>query len=118
MLLSEPAQTDPDLVGLTLGMADVVGEATLDAQLALQATRIDERSALPDIECPTLIIAAREDALCGVAKHRAMHELVRSSTLAVIESCGHLSPLERSEAVGLYLSGPCSARLDGPSACG
>jgi pimeloyl-ACP methyl ester carboxylesterase len=99
LLLSEPAQAQPDLVELTLSMADSVGEANLDAQLALQATRVDERTGLRNIGCRTTIIAARQDALCGVEKHTELHELIPGSSLTIIESCGHLSPLEQPEAV-------------------
>ena len=38
--------SQPDLVEVTLAMADDIGAETLDAQLALQATRIDERPGL------------------------------------------------------------------------
>ena len=96
--LSEPART-PELVELTLIMADEVGEAALDAQLALQATRIDERPALREVRCPTMIISARQDALCSVAKHIELNELIRNSALMIIEDCGHLSPLERPAAL-------------------
>jgi pimeloyl-ACP methyl ester carboxylesterase len=99
LLLSEPARGQPELVELTLAMADSVGEAALDAQLALQATRVDERPALRHIGCPALIIAARQDALCPVAKHTEMHELMRGSSLTILEGCGHLSPLEKPDAV-------------------
>jgi pimeloyl-ACP methyl ester carboxylesterase len=104
LLLSGPAQRQPDLVELTLAMADDVGEANLDAQLALQATRIDERPALRDVGCPTMIIAARQDALCSVAKHTELNELISGSSLMIIENCGHLSPLERPAALGQMAS--------------
>ena len=100
LLLSEPAGS-PELVEVTLIMADEVGEASLDAQLALQATRIDERPALRDVRCPTMIISARQDALCSVAKHIELNELVPDSALMIIEDCGHLSPLERPAAIAL-----------------
>ena len=80
-------------------MADAVGEEALDAQLAMQATRIDERPALRYVRCPTMIIAAREDALCSVARHTELNELVLGSSLLILENCGHLSPLERPTAV-------------------
>jgi pimeloyl-ACP methyl ester carboxylesterase len=99
VLLSEPARRQSDLVELTLAMADEVGDANLDAQLALQGSRIDERPALRQVRCPTTIIAARQDALCPVARHVELHELVPESSLAVIEDCGHLSPLEQPAAV-------------------
>lgn len=105
MLLSEPARRRPDLVDTTLAMADEVGEAALDAQLAMQATRIDERPALGRISCPTVIIAARQDALCGVGKHVELNQLISGSSLRIIEDCGHLSPLERPAEVGDLRSG-------------
>ena len=104
LLLSEPARRQPDLVELTLAMADEVGAANLDSQLALQATRIDERPALRNVGCPTMIIAARQDALCSVAKHAELHELIPGSSLMIIENCGHLSPLERPAAVSQLVS--------------
>ena len=106
VLLSEPARRQPDLVEFALAMADEVGEVSLDAQLALQSTRIDERPALRGVGCPTTIIAARQDALCSVAKHTELNELISGSSLMIIESCGHLSPLERPAEVG-DLRTPC-----------
>ena len=99
LLLSEPARRRPDLVNDILAMADAVGEDALDAQLTLQATRIDERPALRYVRCPTMIIAARQDALCSVAKHTELNELIPGSSLLILENCGHLSPLERPSAV-------------------
>ena len=85
-------------------MAEEVGEEHLDAQLAMQATRVDERRFLRDIRCPTLIVAARQDALCGVAKHVEMNHVIGSSTLAILENCGHLSPLEEPRQVTEHLA--------------
>ncbi len=107
LLLSPTALRDPEMVKVTLGMADDVGAATLDAQLALQETRIDERSALRLVGCPTKIIAARQDALCSVATHEQMNELIECSVLTVIEDCGHLSPLERPQALTAGLTERC-----------
>lgn len=89
----------PDLVATTLAMADDVGAAELDAQLSLQATRIDERSALREVRCPTLVVAGAEDRLCPVQRHREIADLVPGSRLHVLEGAGHLSPLERPEAL-------------------
>lgn len=98
-LLSEPARGRSGLAALTLDMADEVGEVHLDAQLAMQATRVDERRSLRYIRCPTLIVSARQDALCSVAKHVEMNHLIGRSTLAILENCGHLSPLEQPDQV-------------------
>ena len=50
-------------------MADDVGEHQLDAQLGLQATRVDERPGLATMRCPTLIVAAA--ARCAVQPRAA-----------------------------------------------
>ena len=99
VLLSPPAQADTAVVETTLAMADDVGEARLDRQLQLQASRVDLRPALAAVGCPTLIVAAEDDALCSVARHQELHGLISGSRLAVVERCGHLSPLERPQQI-------------------
>jgi len=89
----------PDLVESTLQMADEVGEAALDAQLSLQASRVDERDGLRAVRCPTMIIAARDDALCPVERHQEMRRLIPGSELLIIDECAHLSPLEQPEVI-------------------
>ena len=92
-----------DLVPLTLTMADETGEATYDAQLRLQTTRVDERPGLADVRCPTLVVAARDDRLCPVARHEEIARLVPGCGLVVLQDCAHLSPLERPDVVGTLL---------------
>ena len=86
-----------DLASLTLDMADETGTSTYDAQLRLQATRVDERPGLPRVRCPTLVVAARDDRLCRVERHVEIASLVPGAELVVLEDCAHLSPLERPE---------------------
>jgi pimeloyl-ACP methyl ester carboxylesterase len=111
-LLSEPARGRDDLVAVTLHMAEKVGEVQLDAQLAMQATRLDERRSLRYVRCPTLIVSARQDSLCSVAKHVEMNHLIGSSTLAILENSGHLSPLEQPRQVTEQLSRWRSSQID------
>ena len=105
-LLLSPAVLNerPDLVQLTLQMADEIGAATLDAQLRMQATRIDERPSLTQLRCPTLIIAARDDALCSVDRHVEMAACVPGAQLVILERCAHLSPLEHPAQVSEHLA--------------
>ena len=84
-------------------MADDVGAEILDAQLALQATRVDERPGLREVRCPTLIISGGGDALCSPERHQEMHTLILDSELVVLERVGHLSPLEAPETVSRHL---------------
>ena len=111
-LLSEPARRRDDLVAVMLHMAEKVGEVQLDAQLAMQATRLDERRSLRYVRCPTLIVSARQDSLCSVAKHVEMNHLIGSSTLAILENSGHLSPLEQPRQVTEQLSRWRSSQID------
>jgi pimeloyl-ACP methyl ester carboxylesterase len=103
-LLSPPVIAGrPDLVELTLRMADEVGAVRYDAQLRLQATRVDERPGLGRISCPTMVIAARDDRLCGLDRHTEIAGLVPDADLVVLDDCGHLSPLEQPAAVSAHL---------------
>jgi pimeloyl-ACP methyl ester carboxylesterase len=108
VLLSAPVLTRcPEVVEQTLAMADDVGEEVLDCQLRLQATRIDERPGLAAVGCPTLVVAARDDALCPVDRHTEIAAIVPGAELVVLERCAHLSPLEQpgrlSEALARWL---------------
>jgi pimeloyl-ACP methyl ester carboxylesterase len=104
MLLSPAViASRPDLVALTLAMADELGEATFDHQLQLQASRVDERPGLRDVRCPTLVLAAEHDRLCPVRRHQEIASLVPGSRLAQIPHCAHLSPLEQPQLVSNHL---------------
>ena len=55
------------------------------------------------MRCPTMIIAARDDALCSVERHEEMHRLISGSQLLIIDDCAHLSPLEQPESIARVL---------------
>lgn len=120
VLLSAAHRTDA-LERHVLEMADAVGEANLDRQLSAQQTRIDERPWLPAVDVPTLVLAARDDALCPVSRHEELHALIPDSELRVVQNSGHLSPLEApgqvAEALSEWLARPAIQRRR-PSAPG
>jgi len=91
-----------ELVATTLAMADELGADRYDAQLRLQATRVDERPGLARVRCPTLVVAARQDRLCGLDRHTEIAGLVPGARLVVVEAA-HLSPLEQPVVVGAHL---------------
>jgi pimeloyl-ACP methyl ester carboxylesterase len=103
LLSAESLASRPDLVDTTLTLADET-EIDLDAQLALQATRVDERPGLRSVRCPTLVLAAREDRLCSVDRHREIAALVPGAELHILERTAHLSPVEQPVAVTAALS--------------
>lgn len=94
------ARRTPDQDERVLAMADVVGGPGWDAQLRLQATRVDERPGLRRIRVPTLVVAGELDAICPVANHTEIAAAVPGAVLHVLPGAGHLLPLDAPDAVG------------------
>lgn len=90
---------DERLTSTVFGMADAVGPEAFVRQEEAIIGRPDSVGDLPDITCPTLVLCGREDALTPLHLHAEMASLLPGSRLVVVERCGHLSPLERPEAV-------------------
>lgn len=90
-----------------VAMAGVVGDHAFDAQLALQATRVDERSSLQRFDAPALVISAERDALCPPSWHEDMAARLPRGQLVRIPRVGHLSPMEApaevADAVAVWL---------------
>jgi len=87
------------ITGTITQMANAVGpEAFVRQQKAIMG-RIDSRSRLAEIRCPTLVVAARDDAIMPLEVLEEMANAIPGSRLVVIESCGHAATLEQPEAV-------------------
>lgn len=94
---------DERLTSTVFAMAKAVGPEAFVRQEQAIIGRPDSRGDLPDIACPTLVLCGRQDALTPVCLHEEMADLIPDSRLRVIEKCGHLSALERPEAVTVAL---------------
>ncbi|MEI8373177.1 MAG: alpha/beta fold hydrolase [Planctomycetota bacterium] len=55
---------------------------------------------LPQIDCPTLLIVGRQDAISTVAEMKAMSRAIKGSRIVEIDNAGHVTPLEAPEEVG------------------
>ncbi|WP_370185458.1 alpha/beta fold hydrolase [Rhodococcus wratislaviensis] len=95
---------DPTLASRVLAMAQDTGEERLRAQLHAQESRIDYSDALRHIRCPSLVLAAEQDALCGVQTMRDIAAQLPESRFEIVPESGHLSPLERPDTIGHLLS--------------
>jgi len=85
-----------DLVRL---MADETGlEAYLRQQQAI-VTRPDSRPGLSAIKCPTVVVVGEQDNGTPPELAREIAHAISRSRLVVIPDCGHLSTIERPEAV-------------------
>jgi pimeloyl-ACP methyl ester carboxylesterase len=85
------------------------------AQIEALLARPDATALLGQIRCPTLVLCGREDGWSTPARHAFMHAAIAGSQLAVIEHCGHMSTMERPQAVTAALRAwlALPARADG-----
>lgn len=74
-------------------------------QIKALLDRPDAGPVLPTLMCPTLVLCGREDAWAPPARHAAMAKMIRHSTLEIIPDCGHMSLMERPQAVSAALRG-------------
>jgi pimeloyl-ACP methyl ester carboxylesterase len=84
-------------------MRDTGPEAFVRQQRAIMG-RPDSRPMLPGIEIPTLVLVGDQDAITPPEMAREMAEASEWASLVVLPECGHLSTLERPEAVNQALS--------------
>jgi pimeloyl-ACP methyl ester carboxylesterase len=88
-----------------LDMFERSSVAAFAAQIEALLARRDARALLATISVPTLVLCGRDDAWSPPARHAFMHARIPGSTLAVIERCGHMSPMEDPAAVTSALRG-------------
>lgn len=105
MLIHEERLEDAELTGIVLDMAERVGKTAFVKQQKAIIGRPDSQPSLATIDCPTLVLCGRQDALTPVHFHETMAEEIQGANLVVIEDCGHLSPLEQPESVTAALRG-------------
>jgi pimeloyl-ACP methyl ester carboxylesterase len=103
-LLLHPARlAERDLVDTILQMAVDTGLAAFKRQEEAIIGRPDNRSLLDSIRCPTLVLVGREDALTPLEWAREIADGIAGAKLRIVRDCGHMSTLERPEAVSRAL---------------
>jgi len=90
---------DRRLTVILAAMAERVGRKAFQRQQQASLHRPDNRENLKSIRCPTLLLTGRQDRLAPPALQEEMARDIEGARQIVIEECGHLSPLERPEAV-------------------
>jgi pimeloyl-ACP methyl ester carboxylesterase len=99
LLIHPDRLKDKALTEAVMGMAAHVGKDGFLRQQAAIMGRIDSRPHLPRIACPTLVLCGRDDALTPPALAEEMASLIPGAILDLVDHCGHLSTMERPEAV-------------------
>ena len=85
----EAAENRRRLMALAIGK-----DAFLKQQRAIIA-RIDSRPHLGKIACPTLVIAARQDALMPLELLEELAHGIPQATLGIVEDSGHMASIEQ-----------------------
>ncbi len=80
-------------------MGTEVGVAGYLRQQTANMTRIDSRPTLAAIRCPTLVLVGDSDQLTPPERAAEIADGIPGARLVVVPDCGHLSTLERPQAV-------------------
>jgi pimeloyl-ACP methyl ester carboxylesterase len=99
VLVHSDRLTDAALVAVVREMADETGPERFARQMRAIMGRADSRPTLGHVRCPTLVLVGAEDVLTPPEVAREMHDGIAGSRLVVVPDCGHLSTIERPEAV-------------------
>lgn len=103
LFVHESRLADEPLTDAISRMAESVGkDAFLRQQKAIMG-RPDSRPGLAEIDCPTLVVCGREDALTPVELSEEIAGSIPGADLVLIDDCGHLSTMERPEQVNSAL---------------
>ena len=97
------ARVDLGIVGTITEMALAAGRDAFLRQERAIIRRVDSRPHLAAIRCPTLVVAARDDAIMPVEWMEELANGVSGARLEVVEHCGHVSVLERPEEISKLL---------------
>jgi pimeloyl-ACP methyl ester carboxylesterase len=98
-LMTEDHVKDPLLTGIIAEMALAVGKDAFKRQERAIIKRLDSRPFLKEIRCPTLVIAARDDALMPVELLEELAGGIAGARLEILEDCGHMATIEQPQDV-------------------
>lgn len=88
-------RSDVALIGRLRTMGERLGWETFVRQTSME--RHGDLGRLGDIRCPTLIVAAEEDALRSLDESSELHQGIDGSDLVLIKNAGHMIPMEQPE---------------------
>jgi pimeloyl-ACP methyl ester carboxylesterase len=98
-MVQEERLTDKALVEDILAMIALKTPAHFAAQIKALLDRPDAEPVLKTIRCPTLVLCGREDRWSPLARHEEMAGLIPGSRLVAVDACGHMSTMERPDAI-------------------
>jgi pimeloyl-ACP methyl ester carboxylesterase len=103
LMVHRHRQSDADLKRTFVLMGEETGPDVYVRQQHAIIAREDMRPSLAAIACPTLVLVGDADELTPPAAAQVIAAGISGARLVVIPECGHLSTLERPEAVNAAL---------------
>jgi pimeloyl-ACP methyl ester carboxylesterase len=104
-LVSPGRREDRALEIVVRRMLQEVGAAAFVRQQRAILGRPDSRATLPTIAVPTLVLVGSEDQLTPPDLAREMASAIAGANLVMVPGAGHLSSLEKPDAVTAALAG-------------
>jgi pimeloyl-ACP methyl ester carboxylesterase len=102
--LHRDRQSDPAMTGIVRQMIDETGAEAFVRQLQTIMSRPDSRPLLASIRCPTLVLVGDGDLATPPELNKEIADGIPGARFAVVPECGHLSTIERPEAVNAALA--------------
>lgn len=102
-LLHADALNDRALVDSVYAQAERIGTDAYVRQQTAIIGRPDSRPGLGAIRCPTLVACGRQDVITPPDLHEEIASGIPGARFVPIEDAGHLSPMERPQAVTALL---------------
>ncbi len=96
-------KADPIFQAEVRAMMARVGAPAFTRQCRAVMARADGRPLLASIQCPTLIVCGKQDAVTPPRLSEELAQGIAGAELLILEQCGHLSPLEAPEQVSAAL---------------
>jgi pimeloyl-ACP methyl ester carboxylesterase len=96
-------QNDADLTAIVRRMAQDTGPEAFVRQQNAIMSRPDSRPLLPFIRCPTLVLVGDGDIATPPELNKEIADGISGARLVVVPDCGHLSTLEKPDAVNAAL---------------
>jgi pimeloyl-ACP methyl ester carboxylesterase len=94
-----PSRRDGPVFDAVLDMFERRTPELFAAQIRALLERPDATPQLAAIRCPALVLTGRQDDWAPPSQHEAMARAIAGAQLAIVEDCGHMSPMEQPAAV-------------------
>jgi len=95
----KPRLADQVLMNAINAMIARATPAQFAAQIRALLNRPDRTDLPQSIRVPTLVLCGSDDSWSPLARHEDMAKLISGSQLVAVPECGHMSTMERPEAV-------------------